>query len=81
MPIEFNGEVSKSLSNVVLLGELSQDQLLHDVIKDVLGKQQQSDIDTMVIDKHKELVSPVFAASVGAARLSLIRSNFDHDEI
>jgi hypothetical protein len=46
-----------------------------------LRKQQQFGINTVVVDKHKELVNPVFAASVGAARLNLIRSNFDRDEI
>jgi hypothetical protein len=81
MPIEYNGEMLKSLSNVVLLGESSQDHLLHDVLEDVLRKQQQFGINTVVVDKHKELVNPVFAASVGAARLNLIRSNFDRDEI
>lgn len=81
LPIEYDGEVLKSLSNVVLLGESSQDQLLHDVLKDVLSKQQQPGINTAVVDKYKGPVHPVFAASVGAARLNLIRSNFDRNEI
>lgn len=81
MPIEYDGEMLKSLSNVVLLGESSQDQVLHDVLEDVLSKLQQSGINTTVVDKHKEPVNPVFAASVGAARLNLMRSNFDRDEI
>lgn len=81
MPIEVNGEVLKSLSNVVLLGELSQDRLLHDVLRELLSRQQQSDVNTAVVAKDKAPVNPVFAASVGAARLNLIRSNFDRDEI
>ncbi|KAJ5666559.1 hypothetical protein N7462_010968 [Penicillium macrosclerotiorum] len=71
----------KSLSNVILLGQSLQDQLLHDVLKDVLSKQQQPGINTAVVDKYKKSVNPVFAASVGAARLNLIRSNFGRDEI
>lgn len=38
MPVEFNGVVLKSLSNVVLLGESSQDPLLRVVLNDVLSK-------------------------------------------
>lgn len=42
MPVQSEGVVIKSLSNVVLIGELSEDQLLHDVLNEVLSKQQQS---------------------------------------
>ncbi|KAJ5577639.1 uncharacterized protein N7459_006603 [Penicillium hispanicum] len=81
MPIEYDGESFKSLSNVVLLGESSESQILQDVLKELLGKQQRSGINTSVVDQHKDPVSRVFAASVAAARLDLIRSNFDRDEI
>lgn len=81
IPVEYDGEVLNSLSNVVLLGELSQDQLLHDVLEDVLSKQKQYDVYTAIIDKQTELLSQVFAGSVGAARLNSIRADFNNDEI
>lgn len=81
MPVEFNSEVLKSLSNVVFLGESSQDQLLRDVLKDVLSKQEQSGNETTVVDKHEEPVNPVFAGSLAAARLNMFRSNVAHDEV
>ncbi|KAJ5166238.1 uncharacterized protein N7482_005019 [Penicillium canariense] len=81
MPVEYDGEMLKSLSNVILLGESSQDKLLHDILKDVLSKQQPSGINTAVVDQHQEPVNPVFAASVGAARLNLFKLNFDRDEL
>lgn len=81
MPVEYDGEVLKSLSNVILLGESSQDQLLRDVLKEVLSKQEQSGIETTVVEKHEEPVNPVFAGSLGAARLNQFRSNFARDEV
>lgn len=81
MPVQSEGEVIKSLSNVVLIGELSQDKLLHEVLKDVLGEQQQSDILTASTSEGKETIDPVFVGSVAAARLDLIRSNYDRQVI
>jgi hypothetical protein len=51
------------------------------VLEDVLSKQKQYDVYTAIIDKQMELLSPVFAGSVGAARLNSIRADFNHDEI
>jgi hypothetical protein len=77
MPVQSEDVVIESLSNVVLIGELSEDQLLHDVLKEVLSKQQQSGILVASTDEYKETIDPVFAGSVAAARLDLIRSNYD----
>jgi hypothetical protein len=81
MPVKCDGVVLKSLSNVVLLGESSQDQLLHDVLKDVLSKQEQSVNETTVFDQHEAPLNPVFAGSLAAARLNMFRSNVTHDEV
>lgn len=63
---------------MVLLGESASDSLLNDVLKDVLSTQH--DILTTAVERCKGPVYPVFAASMGAAQLDLIRSNFDHNE-
>lgn len=69
-------ESLKSLSNVVLLGESAADPLLHDVLKDVLSKQQQK-TDFLLADagdRRKRPIDPVFTPSMGAAHLDFFRS-------
>lgn len=62
----------ESLSDVLVLGESTGDPLLHEVLKDVFRKQQQSDsLLAAAVDRHKGPIDLVFAGAAGATHRDL----------